>query len=72
MYFGAVLVMHLKVDVNILHLILYSIGSQGNSFNVSDELEYLFLLKRNLAHMFWMVWYFPRVDFGSPYRMAFA
>ena len=71
-YFGAVPVMHLKVDVKFLYLILCSIGSQCNSFYAKDELEYLFLFKTSLEHMFWIAWYFPREDFGSPYRMAFA
>ena len=71
-HFSAVPVMHLKVDVNILYTILCSIGSQGNSFIANDELEYLFLFKMSLAHMCWMVWYFPRVDFGIPYTMALA
>ena len=71
-YFGAVPVMHLNFDVNILYLILCSLGSQCNSFNANDELEYLFMFKTSLAHMLWMVWYFCRVDFGTPYRMVFA
>ena len=35
-YFGAVPVMHLKVDINILYLILCSVGSQCNFFNLVE------------------------------------
>ena len=50
-YFGAVPVVHLKVDVNILYSILCSLGSQCNSFNAYDELEDMFLFKMSLAHI---------------------
>ena len=71
-YFSVVAVMHLKVDVNILYSVLCSTGSLCDSFNAKDEHEYLLLFKTSLVTMFWMICYFPRVDLGSPYRVAFA
>ena len=66
MYFGAVLLMHLKVVVRILYLIFCCIGNQHNFFNADDELEYLFLFKTSLAHMLWIVRFsWCGVDFGS-------
>ena len=57
-YFGAVLVMHLKVVVRILYSIFCCIGSQCSFLNGNDEREYFFLFKTSLVYMFWMVSYF--------------